>query len=1665
MGKQLFNIKGMIRDLDPAKTPNQYAYEIRNLRLTAQEDSTLLSLTTEKGNTQYTLTNTIEGDIIGYCTVNKYLTIFTHVNSSTTDHIYRLEETTGSTPTMSVTELYTGDLGFGETGIRLETLGVFENENIIKVYWIDEVHQLRAINIMTGTVITDNVKINSVPTMRLREQVEVEKTNTLGTFNSGTIQYFLYYYNKHGNQSAIFQQTPLFYISPNNRGGSPEELVANSFKIKIRNFDTNFDFIRVVSAYRSSQNGTPVYKLVSDIPTNTSNTVTEIDTEISFVQDLEIDVDSLTQTQDQSVQIYKAHTVAYLDMQGHIHIEELMDEEVPLYAFLDDDEANTYYVQSGGIQSSEGHAIYIQRTGYIIYLHTGKFYNGEEVIQRIWGAPIGNPSEYIQFNVKLKLVATLDSGTNLLKYTITNVTGNKVVTPGTFSTMTVTTEIQELSTVDSGLGEIIDNFSVFQSYPIVPKTMERKEGTLFLGNYSYHNAALTEEEKETIKSGCTINYFYKDALSTGSLGGYYPYDNELDLSNEDITTFKGGETYHFGIVLQDNLGVWTSVVEVGSATNKLYPLHSRTSVYLVQALLSFSTTAQEILNRYKRIKVVTLDRPQQKIIAQGALCPTIFNKNRKDNSPYAQSSWFFRSVTPTNDASNVPQNKNFGNIKTSTTADIGEVQGASSTGISYYDQNPDSLEETDMFLDWNTLTFHSPDIQFENITSFTDDVRMRIVGILPMTSGITSHTLTLASPTRGTAVFDWLNNIINYSNSTDGVETQLASFCIYDKKWNTDDFYYYQLFPWQRETSLTAQPNEDSNNAWYAQPDIKVFGSLRSSSMTQYLQYITNVDYQDYEITQPVLCGGLNNSILVPSDTNNSNFALDKLYIANVDTALTNNTGYPIFGKISGSVSTLTSACKDPIRMKYKSDTHAVFALKTIGNEMFILPNVESNPIGSASINTDAMPYTVVTSLQGVIQLSDYSYSENANNGTLTVTIPSNHFSTGDLVYIESTSYRYNDIWKVDTVSGDSVKFTSLDRNFYNQYKNLGAYDTQLPYYDDVYGTSYYYETISDPSLAPGYFYWDPEFKSYYKVYYWYFYYVDTTNSEIQYYKYKYYIQYYAKGAWGPNNAYHFYSGDYTELYVSHSELLRYTQHNYGSTLLKTTLEDTEAIPPVLSLAQKSLTINSPYHYVYLAELYYDAVPEDNIDNSRWIPAGISCPISSMVIADIGDTYFQRYDCLKTSPYTLEDHNQITEVFSFMCETKVNIDGRYDVRRGQSNNTTLTQENFNLLNKTYTQSDNIMSFAYLDSEDYSIDDFANQITWTLTKTYGEDIDSWTRLNLIATLDMDGVLGEITSLKLWNNHLLCFQDRGIARIMYNERTTMTTQQGVPVEIANSGKVDGSDYISNQIGCSNKDSIQVTQEGIYFIDNNTREIYRWSKGIESLSKGKGFNTYLYDKNVNILTEKTFYDPNLRDVYFRFTKQVGVIDNTPIYKTETLVYNEQLAEFTSFFDYDMKFMFLLKDSLISVKNNNLWKQFEGDYLSFFGDNQGYSIDIISSEQPTEDKIFSTVEFRAEVLDDKIQNSNSQATDLNSNNILPFTKIRAWNEYQDTGTVNFEKVIRRGAGANLAQKFRIWRGDIPRVNGKPLERIRNPWARISLSDEGSNKKTVVHDIAVTYF
>ena len=493
-------------------------------------------------------------------------------------------------------------------------------------------------------------------------------------------------------------------------------------------------------------------------------------------------------------------------------------------------------------------------------------------------------------------------------------------------------------------------------------------------------------------------------------------------------------------------------------------------------------------------------------------------------------------------------------------------------------------------------------------------------------------------------------------------------------------------------------------------------------------------------------------------------------------------------------------------------------------------------------------------------------------------------------------------------------------------------------------------------------------------------------------------------------------------------------------------------------------TISVPNHtaILWLAELYrnidskikFGGDTDEALLNNRWYIAGESVPIvddANNVLDSVdvyykqGDTYLQRYDCLKTYPYTLEDENSVIEILSFYCETRVNIDGRYDRNRKNFNNLALTPTNFNLINPVYTQTNNFFNYFTLDPS-LRINEFNNSLTWSKEKSLGEQIDQWTNITLASTLDLNGDRGEITALKTFNNEIFCFQKQGISNILFNSRVQIPTSDGVPIEITNGLKVQGKRYLSS-IGCNNKWSIAESPVGLYFIDSNADEIYLFNGQLTSLSTQLSFSQYVKEHNHlnkwNPLTFNNFrthYDKNNGDVYF-------------IDKDSCLVYSETIGQFTSFMSYEeTPYMFNIDNSFYAIKNNKVWKQFAGDYNSFYGEIKPYSITVISNPDSFYDKVFNNIEFRADTWNN----------DTLLNNVT-FDTLEVWNEYQH-GITSLSNVL--GRPSALKKKFRVWRANIPRDMSNMRDRIRNTWAYVKLEHANpSNYRTEFHDLLVHYF
>lgn len=501
-----------------------------------------------------------------------------------------------------------------------------------------------------------------------------------------------------------------------------------------------------------------------------------------------------------------------------------------------------------------------------------------------------------------------------------------------------------------------------------------------------------------------------------------------------------------------------------------------------------------------------------------------------------------------------------------------------------------------------------------------------------------------------------------------------------------------------------------------------------------------------------------------------------------------------------------------------------------------------------------------------------------------------------------------------------------------------------------------------------------------------------------------------------------------------------------------------ELHPNTLGINQSSL--------IYIVELHRKT-EEDSIFGEyneysklqySWVPCGDSVPIKRLHMDEMlfvkytqGDTYFQRFDSLKTYPFTIEDPNCLTNVISFMCETKINIDGRYDTNRG-SDNLAMSPVNFNLINPIYSQQNNFFSYRAVDDSISKNYKFPNQITWTKTKYNGELIDNWMHITLASTLDLDGDKGEINKIEKFNNNLVAFQDTGIANINYNENVALTATNGVPVELANSGKVTGKTYLSTSVGAFNKQSIVNTEQDIIFIDDNTRELYSLAtiaKG--SFSRTLNMHSYFYNQN-NYLKEWTLEDPsNFKLFYDKQTKDIYIVN-----VDNCLAYSLVHGGFTSFYDYENTPYFInIGNDVLAIKidENGSWlyNQYKGDYGDFFNIQRPYSIEIIANNNGVlTDSIWETIESKVSVYNDLNVYQDSE---------FMFNHVYVNNDYQSSDE---ELYWDKSYPSNLKKKFNIWRINIPRskrVLGRMKDRIRSPWVKIKLEGNSSNKG-ILHDL-----
>lgn len=488
---------------------------------------------------------------------------------------------------------------------------------------------------------------------------------------------------------------------------------------------------------------------------------------------------------------------------------------------------------------------------------------------------------------------------------------------------------------------------------------------------------------------------------------------------------------------------------------------------------------------------------------------------------------------------------------------------------------------------------------------------------------------------------------------------------------------------------------------------------------------------------------------------------------------------------------------------------------------------------------------------------------------------------------------------------------------------------------------------------------------------------------------------------------------------------------------------------------------------LWIGELYRD-VDTDVIfggknqrafENNQWLPGGDTVELvknTNIVLTYTnGDSYFQRYDCLKTYPQSQEDTECLVEIGSFLVETHVNLDGRYDRNRGSLTNKTTTPLNYNLLNSIYTQKNNYFNYKGLDYVNFRTDLFDNTIVWTNPKLNGEIIDSFSNVNMVNTMDMDGSLGSINALKLYNNNIIGFQDRGIFTFLYNSRVQIPTSDGVPIEMASSTKVEGQRYISTSTGCSNKESICETPSGLYYIDGLNKSFRVLSIGdsqgiaLIDLSEKAGFRSW-FNNHVDY-EDSHKWNPTVRDSfsldYDGVTKDVYILN-----KDYCLVYSEPLQRFCSFYNYESSpYIYNAWSSTFSLLNTkvdgdyitDIWKHWDGEYSTFYGILKKSEITYLVNPNPVLNKYFNVVEANADYFNfDILQSKCGPSSDQQG--ILALVDIL-------------------GKPSTLKKKWNMYRMPVPRASNTKQSRMTGPWLQLNLSQMSSNK-SILHNLNVYY-
>lgn len=1636
---------GMNKDVINSKTAQQQAYEIKNFRLSATQDSNAFELTTERGTKSIPLEWTdsndnqiqVKGTIIGYCILNNYLVLFTFDHQRTVDRIYRLtlnpdefeEEIT------EIVLLYEGDKLEFDTNHLIDAIPYYETELIQKVYWIDGKNQPRVINIVSdGDIHTASYHfVDYDPYGFIQEiysdynSIQVTKNYVGGMFHAGVIQYAYSFFNENAQETPVIDVTPLYYIAHEDRGEKPDTRVGCTFALSLeipKDFLKKFDYVRFYSIYRSSLDTTPLVKVINEIEINNPN-ATESKT-YNFIDDntqgYVYDAQQLLIRNNKIIPQtfnYKDGKLFFGNFKNEINLTDIEDT---VFNTIDTSWKRNKVIEISPNEQStiSGYENEIVPSEFNVYNYKSQLQHNSQEIKTFKG------NEYYHLGVQLQdkygnwsqpYYVKTDKNDKFPKgsfyhYNYEGAIRNSFIYP-IYNVAQAETD-DNISTIINDLG--INTSDYIRIRPVIsfPTPSERAILCQGIVNPTVFNLG------QRINGTChaQASWFFR------------PYPNSRFQEQHGVYRHLRGMAQ----VQWDN---YAPLFDTRYLNGEVQCMYSQLNEGLSPTI--YVETTNFDLNGWN-------DRPQGSLF--------------EDDLTYPLTEYYAKKLK----LLHAPQPLNYNG------------------GYPYYY----NISDDEDFIE------HPQYIQ--EIGDYTSTYYAR-VGVQVVSDGIHNgykYTVQIASRDQG----------LNGSSINAEYEDKVYYVSTGDEAWTlTDDNFSLEDVRQRVYAHIIDQQHKNLYNSYYYvdtqictlnSPDIEFDTNIQNTDTKEYglslvgsSRFVNNVGKYNIIAQNPNF---LNDVKVDQSDPDDNKYMRGTKLATGFntekyETKTQNNTQWVSSG---GTIVSALDCWYDDACNLFTWDEHTyTWNQESFQNAYVVYPwqrkylnnfnnnqELVDNPNSRQGITTEAgEPSLIIKKILGNLRFcyTDYCTTQvqedidylklfNSEEAQLLKT-KEDKLYCGNIDQLITCSSEYNGRGVVTQTDSDDISWgitrplvgypLMLGRNgtIGDSTRFQGLAYNNFQYFQQVVDSFYYFGQISPNNRST-----DPIW-----------------------------IRYKSS----PHFVFKFSNGNVLPILGNGSS----SQVSYdGDTVWG---HETINNPQYFNI-EPVTTISTNQSYLWIADIYNpkkENTPLSGFEllNRVWLPCGESKPLDSTdkLVWSEGDTFFQRYDCLKTYPFSNDDYQSVVEIGSFMLETRVNLDGRYDTNRGLMDNTAVTKENFNLINPVYSQMNNFFQYKMLDERFNNKDtEYKNRITWTLDKQNGDDVDQWTRVTELGILDLDGDKGKVTKIERFDNNLYIFQDKGIARLNYNDNIQIPTEGNIPIEVVNSGFINGKRYISENQGLQDKWCSKSTPYGIFFKDGYSKALYtvkydeRRNPVVAPLSQG----------SIQKWTEQ-----NIEDIYkINYDNQVNevlfMIQNNQDYSA--LAYSPLYQAFTAFYDYK-DWITNYNNSTISLLKDNSYPNMQYVYFIRRATNTNNKpiFNCFYDEDETKPywiKFTSVVDNYDCIFDNIYLKSNLYAYDKNSMNdediditlkgddiyqgdsVFPFDSIAVSNDKQayeleeDSSDVwkEFKPI----------KKFGVWRGRIPRtnsINGKYLgSRIRNHWTRIGLKKESpSTEKTVVRDIKVDAF